>query len=184
MTDRDRDRVARCLRGDEDAFAALYRTHVGPVAAYFGRSGFGAADVDDLVQRTFVRAYRSLRTFDASRGTFGVWLAAIARNVARKRWRRRREPEHFDPELAEAVLPSPDDPGAVAADREAVAAVRACVEALPPDLARIVRLRYVEGRTTRGIAAAEGMAEATVRARLGEARDLVARCLKAKGVLP
>lgn len=183
MTDRDTASVGRCIEGDRNAFSALYRTYVGRVAAYFARSGFGPADVDDLVQRTFVRAYASLRTFDASRGTFGPWLGAIARNVARKRWRRRREPNLFDPELAEAVLPGPEDPGAVVEARETLVAVRGCVEELPPDLARMVRLRYVEGRTTRGIAAVEGMAEATVRARLEEARDLVARCLKAKGIL-
>ena len=51
------------------------------------------------------------------------------------------------------------------------------------DLGRIIRLRYVQGRTTRGIAAVTEMAEATVRSRLKEAVSLLESCLRDKGVL-
>jgi RNA polymerase sigma-70 factor (ECF subfamily) len=164
-------------------FDALYRTHVGRVVAYFERSGLAPADADDLAQQTFLRAFRGRATFDSARGSPQEWLAAIARNVARRHWRRRRDAGRFDPALAEDMWRAPMDPADSPETREEVRAVAECVEALPPDLIRIVRLRYVEGRTTRGMAEEIGMAEATVRLRLKEAHDLVARCLKAKGVL-
>ena len=66
--------------------------------------------------------------------------------------------------------------------REELAALRLCVDALPPDLARLVSLRYVEGLATRAIAETERMPEATVRLRLDEARAALERCLKSKGV--
>ncbi len=172
----------RCLEGDQAAFGSLYAAHAGAVMAYLLRSGFDQADAADLCQETFIRAFASLASFDASRGTLRGWLAAIARNAARKQWSRRKEGENFDPELAEETLATSDNPGERAAAREAIAAVRDCVNALPAELARIVRLRYIDGRTTRGVAAAAGIPEATVRLRLAQAHDLLAGCLREKGV--
>ena len=175
--------IERCLRGNQTSCSQLYSRYAGLVRAYLQRCGFGASDADDLTQEVFVRVFKSLKTFSPARGTFRQWLGAITRNVARKRWRRRPEPENFDPELAEEVFATHDNPGQTPEAREEVDAVRLCIKALPADLARIIRLRYVRGRTTRGIAAATEMAEATVRSRLKEAVTLLESCLRDKGVL-
>jgi len=175
--------VARARAGDQAACRLLYREHAGRTAAYLRRCGFASPDVEDLVQETFVRVFRSLGTFDAARGGLGPWLGAIARNVARRRWHRCAPPDSLDPDLAEAVFEAPAE-DAAGETREQLEALRGCLEALPPDLDRIVRLRYVEARSTRGIAQAERLPEATVRLRLDEARETLARCLKAKGVRP
>jgi RNA polymerase sigma-70 factor (ECF subfamily) len=162
----------------------LYAEHAGRVRAYLRRCGFGPADVDDLAQEVFLRAHKSRDTFDAARGTAGQWLAAIARNAARRRWDR-ASPATFDPALAEAALadPAADSIADSAAQRhEEIQALRQCIAALPPDLARIISLRYVDGRTTRAIAETERMAEATVRLRLSEAKAVLERCLRSKGV--
>ena len=183
MAGQDRELVERCLKGDQSACEALYAAHAGVVKAYFLRSGFPEAAADDLTQEAFVRAFGSLATFDADRGRIRAWLAAIARNVARREFSRRQEPQCFDPELAEETFAAPDNPGQAAEGREEARAVRECVDALPGELARIVGLRYVNGRTTRGIAAATGIPEATVRLRLGEAKEMLAECLQEKGLL-
>ena len=52
--------------------------------------GFGYAASEDLTQDVFLQANRSLKTFDPSRGGLRNWLYAIARNVARRQWSRRR----------------------------------------------------------------------------------------------
>jgi len=175
--------IRRALAGDAAAFACLYDLHVGRVRAYLRRCGFADADVDDLAQDVFVRAWRSLRTFDLSRPTAGPWLGAIARNVARRAWGRRARVVDFDPDLAEVVLAAADaDPRPRVESRESDAALGDCVDRLPPDLARLVRLRYVDGLTTRALAAAVDMAEATVRLRLDEAKRLLEKCLESKGM--
>jgi RNA polymerase sigma-70 factor (ECF subfamily) len=166
----------------DDDFDRLYADHLGRVRAYLGRCGFAGADVDDLAQEVFVRAFQSRHTFDPSRGPVGPWLGAIAHNVARRQWGRRAQPDLFDPSLAAEVFAAPENPGPTPEAQDALAALRACLETLPPDLRNIVRLRYVEGRTTRGVAEAARTAEATVRLRLDEAKTLLARCLKGKGV--
>ncbi len=183
MDDHDLQIVRLSLAGEQTGFEALYSNHAGRVMAYLLRSGFSRADAEDLTQETFIRAFKSLHTFDANRGRFGTWLATIARNVARKQWSRRKNPENFDPELAEEFLTSPDNPGATVAATEEIDAVGACVEFLPGELARIVRLRYVYALTTRTIAAEVSLPEATVRLRLKEAVDALRRCLEGKGFL-
>ncbi len=182
MNDDQRQLIARAAAGEGEAFEALHAAHAGRVRAYLLRSGFRPADADDLAQETFLRVFKSLSTFDAGRGSFASWLGTIARNVARRRWQRRRGPENFDPDLADEMFAAAADPAASPEAREEIGAVRACVDTLPADLSRLVRLRYVAGLTTRGIAADVGMPEATVRLRLAEAGELLCKCLTAKGI--
>jgi DNA-directed RNA polymerase specialized sigma24 family protein len=85
--------IAAVLAGEERAFTALMRRHKEDlyrfVRAYTGDAG----EAFDLVQETFVAAWRALRRFDARR-PFGVWLKRIALNKCRD-WRRRRAVRHF-----------------------------------------------------------------------------------------
>ena len=184
VDDQDAQLIRNCLlTGDLSAYEALYYTHAGRVAAYLLRSGFSKSDADDLTQESFVRAFKSLTTFDPRKGEFRAWLAKIARNVARNQWSRRKHPELFDSELAEQTFVAPSNPGDTPEAREECAAVEDCVERIAEPLGQLVRLRYVEGRTLRGIAAATKMPEATVRLRLKEALDMIQRCLSEKGIL-
>ncbi len=181
MGDNDAQLVRRCLAGESAAFERLHADHAGRVLAYFARSGFERHGAEDMTQETFIRAFRSLHTFDANRGRFAPWLAMIARNVARKHWGKRKQPENFDPELAEEMFSDSGNPGPDPAAKEEIVAVGECVNTLPADLARIVRLRYVNARTTRGIAAEVNLPESTVRLRLAEASAALRKCLKEKG---
>ena len=184
MDENEKQWIDGALAGNPAACGALYDANARWVTVYFLRCGFAVADAYDLVQETFMRAFRSLETFDPARGPFRPWLAAIARNAARRRWSARPRPENFDPELAEKVLTSPDaGPAGEAGRREEIDAVRQCVRTLPEDLQRVVRLRYVDGQTTRGIAAETRIAEATVRLRIEEARRRIEKCLRGKGVV-
>ncbi len=151
--------------------------------AYFLRSGFQASDADDLVQETFLRAYKSIRTFDPQRGRFGTWISTIARNVTRRRWGSRDGADSYDPEIAAEVFEADLDRRGDPQWRERMDAVSDCVGELPDELHRVVRLRYVDGLTTRAIAAETGLAEATVRLRLKESQALIQNCLRIKGIV-
>ena len=181
MGDWDRQLVDRAVGGDQQAMAALHGRHAPAVQAYFMRSGFALADAQDLTQETFLRAFRALGTFDAERAGLRTWLGAIARNLARQRWRRGRPAEGYDGELAAETLADEPNPAESPEAREELAALRECIAQLPDGLGRVVRLRYVEARTTRGIAGEMDLPEATVRLRLDEARGALQRCMRGKG---
>lgn len=173
--------IARCLGGDDAAAHQLHQAHARWVLTYFLRNGFERGLAEDLTQETFLSAFRSLRTFDPQRGQFGTWLSAIARNAARKHWRRRQN-EQFDSELAEAVLADAAEPPSPQCQEE-LDALGDCVGRLDDEHARLVRLRFVDGLTTRSIAAATGLAESTVRLKLGAAMRALETCLRKKGFM-
>ena len=175
--------ISRSLAGEESACRQLYQGHAGMVAGYFRRSGFDSSLAADLTQETFVRVFSSLGGYDQARGAFGAWLSAIARNVARKYWRRRTVTNTFDPELADAMFAVPAEASSTPEQREEMSAVADCVSRLDEQLGELIRLRYVRGMTTRGIASEAGMSESTVRSRLGEALDCIERCLQGKGIV-
>ena len=173
--------ITRGRAGDHAALEALHSAHAPRIKAYALRSGFRTADADDLTQETFLLAFRALDTFDCDRGDFAPWINTIARNIARKRF---GEPNtlQFDPELAAEVLATRANPGDPPEIREQIDALSVCIKGLDPELAEVIRLRYVDGQTTRGIADVSGISEATVRLRLKDAAVLLEQCLKKKGV--
>lgn len=173
--------IGRCLAGEAAAFRQMHDEQAGRVVAYFLRSGFSPADADDLRQEVFLRAFKSLRSFDDLRGSLGGWLAAIARNVARRHWQQSSMDGQFDAELAEETLRDPAGPPDLTAQEE-IEALKGCIDKLPAEFARLVSLRYVDGLTTRGVAARIGWPEATVRLRLAEAKEMLTECLKKKGI--
>lgn len=182
MNGNELELISRCLVGEAAAFRNLHSAYAGRVKACFLRFGYSSADADDRTQEVFIRVFRSLRTYDPARGSFCDWLATVARNVARKHSRRRADPGSFDPQLADEVFAAPGNPVESPEAREEIRALIGCIRILPPDLVLVIRLRYVEGRTTRGIAAATGLSEPTVRVRLDEARSRLGECLREKGV--
>jgi RNA polymerase sigma-70 factor (ECF subfamily) len=81
----DADLIQQCLRGQRSAFQALYRRYQGPVRGTLFQL-CGAAELDDLVQEVFLRAWKGLPKFRQS-AQFSTWLYRIAWNVATDRRR-------------------------------------------------------------------------------------------------
>lgn len=71
--------VAQVLGGDRDAFRLLVERHSGSIFRVAYRMTGSQADSEELVQETFLRAYKSLGSFEL-RANFGTWLYRIAMN--------------------------------------------------------------------------------------------------------
>lgn len=93
----DADTVAQAREGDDTAFQALVERHSRAVFRVAYRITGRVEDAEDVVQETFLRAYRQLDRFEA-RSNFGTWLHRIAANCAvdllRRRPRREMTEEH------------------------------------------------------------------------------------------
>jgi len=72
--------------GDPEARRELVVRHQAAVLALAAQLTPGPADRDDIAQEVFVRALSRLESFDASRGSFRTWLAAIALGLLRLGW--------------------------------------------------------------------------------------------------
>ncbi|HYN22665.1 MAG TPA: sigma-70 family RNA polymerase sigma factor, partial [Thermoanaerobaculia bacterium] len=79
--DTDAQLVASALAGSQEAFRELVVRFERPVYSLIARMVQDPAMAEDLAQESFVKAYRSLRTYDASR-KLSSWLFKIAHNTA------------------------------------------------------------------------------------------------------
>jgi RNA polymerase sigma-70 factor (ECF subfamily) len=105
MQDADAALVERAKRGDTDAFRVLVERHSRNVFALAFRMTGNEFDAEDVVQETFLRAFRQLQYYE-SRASFGTWLYRIASNYALDliRSRRRHETSPKADEDAREVL--------------------------------------------------------------------------------
>jgi RNA polymerase sigma-70 factor (ECF subfamily) len=159
--------IEAATRGDEDAMRSLFEAYHRRLWRITYRIVGDYDAAHDVVQETFVRAFRNLRQFRAS-GPFEAWLTRIAINAARdasKAERRRNRRQSSLVPLAEPeALPQVSDP-------HLEERVRAAVLRLP-ESARVVLLMHdVEGFTHEQIAATLDIAAGSSRARLSRARS-------------
>ena len=165
--------VRRAQAGDADAFAALYRAHVGRVHAVCLRLEGDSAAAEERTQDVFVRAWDRLPSF-RHESAFGTWLHRLAVNVVlahrRTEWRRDlRVKVVEEPELYEAPR-SATDPG-TRLDLDAA------MVALPPGARAVFVLHDIEGYGHAEIAEMTGIAVGTSKAQLFRARRLLRKAL-------
>ena len=138
--------VTKARLGDADAFRVLVERHSRPLFRVAFRMTGNQQDAEDVVQESFLRAWRQLGKFD-ERASFGTWLYRIATNcsldVMRSRKRRSALSEAEDPALA---LPSGDpSPERVAMSGEVRERVAEAMDGLSASERTAFVLRHFEG---------------------------------------
>jgi RNA polymerase sigma-70 factor, ECF subfamily len=165
--------IARVAAGDDGALHELFRRHA-PWLAIRLRSVLPACDVEDVLQETFIAAWRGAGAYRPA-GVAGGWLWGIGRRQAALLLRRR------GPATAElAVLAAIDqrDPADIAIARtELDAAVATLGPAGGPER-EAWRLLYVEDRPVAEVARLTGVPEGTVKSRAHRARRMLRAALR------
>jgi len=168
----DGDLVAQAKAGDRGAFGQLVLRHQRRVFALGLRWFRNADDADDLVQETFVRAWRALDRFDETR-PFAPWLITIAVNRAKTMAGRVRPSEELD----ESILWAGPSPAEDAERARLESEVQNAMRALPQEQRVVLHLRAVESMSYREIAEALEIPMGTVMSRLARAREEMKRKL-------
>lgn len=146
-----------------------------------------AADAEDLVQDSLVRAYRAIDRFDGRHPR--AWLLTILRNTHINRNRRRRPELLRDPDTQlERAEQSPEDDERSRPDRfidfEFDAAVEDALDSLSPTFREIVELVDIDGLSYAEAAAVINAPVGTVMSRLHRARKKIREHLRRAGVAP
>ena len=152
-TPSDHELAAAYRAGDETAAAELVRRHASALGRYLYSSGAVPDEIDDLVQEVLFRAFRRL---DGWRGeaSFRSWLFAIAGNVLRDEFRRRKGRRVLS--LDDRDVPDRADPYADLVASEAEEGLRRGIARLPRLQREVFLLRVQQGSSYDEIAAALG----------------------------
>jgi RNA polymerase sigma-70 factor (ECF subfamily) len=170
----DDELVGAIAGGDDGALRELFSRHAPWLAARL-RAVLPAADVEDVLQETFVAAWRGAAGYRL--GGVGGWLWGIARRQAALWLRRRGHPELLLPALVAAGQGQPVDPTDAAVSRAALADA---VEVLGPagsPQREMWRLLYVEDRPVAEVAELMGVPQGTVKSRAYQIRRLMRAAL-------
>ena len=180
----DVELTRRALAGDAEAFDALVVRHQDKVYGLARRLTGSRADAEEVVQETFLRAYRKLGSFRGE-AQFSTWIYRFATNAAlMQRRRNRRRPttslDDYGPRFDREGRHARDVDHARAAradeliDRERLArSARAALQRLPDPYRVPFVLRDLEEMTTAEVAGVLQMSEALVRQRVHRARLLL-----------
>ena len=171
--------IAALAHGDDTALRELFTRHAPWLAARL-RAILPAADVEDVLQESFLAVWRGARRYRPE-GSAGGWLWGITRRQAAL-WLRRRGPDAV-PLAALDALACPggqpaDDPAEAAVSRAELAAA---VRALGPEgstAQEVWRLMYLEDRPVTEVAGLLGVPEGTVKSRAHRVRQLMRAVLQ------
>ncbi len=188
MSERDVDQllVERAQRGDKHAFELLVAKYQRKLVRLISRIVRDAAEVEDVAQEAFIKAYRALPQFRGE-SAFYTWLYRIGVNTAKNflvaQGRRAPTSTEKDAEEAETFedagqLRDINTPESILMSRQVAMTVNAAMAKLPEELRTAITLREVEGMSYDEIAELMSCPIGTVRSRIFRAREAIATDLR------
>jgi RNA polymerase sigma-70 factor (ECF subfamily) len=182
--DTDQQLVARVQKGDQRAFDLLVLKHQHKIMSLISRYVHDMAEVQDVAQETFIKAYRALKNFRGD-SQFYTWLYRIAVNTAKNHLvsQGRRPPaQDVDVDDAEHIgasgsLKDIATPERLIARDELKAVVFEAIEQLPDELRTAITLRELEGMSYDEISEVMDCPIGTVRSRIFRARESIDKAM-------
>ena len=171
--------VELAQRGDTEAFGQLYDHYITGIFRFiYARVGTTQL-AEDLAAETFLRALRSLHTFQWRGKDFGAWLTVIARNLTNDHYKARRTRSEFSSD----ALPERPDPGR-GPEEDTLASLSneellEAVASLPTDQRDCVLMRFVQELSIAETAQVLGRSEGAIKQLQLRAVRSLAKVLKA-----
>jgi RNA polymerase sigma-70 factor (ECF subfamily) len=182
----DQALVERAQAGDQRAFGMLVEKYQRKLARLLSRMMRDQAEIEDVVQESFIKAYRALPNFRGD-SAFYTWLYRIGINTAKnhlvamgRRPQVARDVEIEDAENFEDAdeLRTMETPESEMMSKEIAQTVNDTVMALPDELRTAITLREIEGLSYEEIATLMSCPIGTVRSRIFRAREMIALKLR------
>ncbi len=181
--------VRRCQGGDAAAWEDIVRQFNRRIYNICYRFTGSGDDAEDLTQEVFIRVYRTLDSYDTSRGSFLTWVTTLTRNMLVDHFRKSKYDRVTD-SLDAAPSADPDAPtmGEQLADAgptpdqrlhsgETQQLVQEALQKLSPELREAVILRDLQDLDYKEIAEVLKVPEGTVKSRINRGRTELGRLL-------
>ncbi len=182
----DHELVLRAQRGDKRAFGLLVDKYQRKLARLLSRMIRDQSEIEDVVQESFIKAYRALPNFRGD-SAFYTWLYRIGINTAKNYLVSlgRRPTVSTDIEIEDAEnfedgdeLRTLETPESSMMTKQIAKTVNDTVESLPEELRTAITLREIEGLSYEEIAQIMACPIGTVRSRIFRARETIALKLR------
>ncbi len=185
VNETDQQLVERAQKGDNRAFDLLVNKYQHKILGLISRYVHDHAEVQDVAQEAFIKAYRALPNFRAE-SAFYTWMYRIAINTAKNHLvSRGRRPPGTDLDIGDAEvldqsgrLADVETPEAAMARDELEKVVFDAIEKLPEDLRTAITLREFDGLSYEDIAEVMQCPVGTVRSRIFRARESVDKAIQ------
>jgi RNA polymerase sigma-70 factor (ECF subfamily) len=181
----DYQTIQDALRGDNRAYRRLMDKYHDAIFSFIFRMVHDRAQVEDLTQEAFIKAFASLKNFNEE-FAFSTWLYKIATNNCIDYIRKRKLQMYsidkpVESRDSEYVFELPDD--SYEADRDVIAdqrsvLLRDAIDRLPEKYRRVILLRHTEEKSYEEIARMLKLPIGTVKAHIFRARELLYRQLR------
>ena len=182
--------VRRCIVGDAAAWEEIVQRYNRRIFNICYRFAGSTDDAEDLAQEVFIKMYRTLPSYDSSKGALATWITTITRNLLVDRFLKTKQDrvtdsldtsssDHEDAQpLSEQIPDQSAPPDAHVRSREVGETVQAALGKLSPELREAVILRDLQDMDYREIAAVLKVPEGTVKSRINRGRAELARLLQ------
>jgi len=182
--------VRRCIGGDASAWEEIVQRYHRRIYNICYRFAGTSDDAQDLTQEVFIKMFRTLNTYDVSKGAFMTWVTTITRNLLVDHFRKTKQDritdsldtppsEHEDAQpIGEQIADGSRPPDAQVQGREMRETVHRALQKLSPELREAVILRDLQDMDYREIAVALKVPEGTVKSRINRGRAELARLLQ------
>lgn len=173
--------VARAKEGDQEAFRTLVERHSRSLFSLAYRLMGNEQDAEDVVQETFLRAYKQIQRYDG-RASFYTWIYRIAANYAldllrARKTMGRKNDEEADPVLANVAAPDLGADRAVYASQVQTKIESAMAELTPQERTAFV-MRHFEGQSIDDIGNVLGIGESATKNSIFRAVQKLRRALE------
>ena len=167
----DHQLIAQMATGDRDALGVLFDRHHQALHGFLSRA-YGArdAEIDDLVQTTFLEAFRAAPRFRAS-SSARTWLFAIGGNLVKMHRRATQRRERALERFADVPAHVGSGPDTKLADQRALARLAAALDEVPHDLRVAYAMCVIEDVPADEAARALGVPRGTIWRRVHDARQ-------------
>lgn len=175
--------IGRALAGDQAGYAELYDRFAASLYRLCFSLLMNEQDAEDILQESFLYAFKNLHRFDSRKASLKTWLYTIAVSRCRNTYRRKR---FLTVDISqwlgfELRAPDAEAPETAVIRRDAAESIQKALTELSPRLREAIVLRYGQGLTYREIAEVMGCPQKTAESRVRLGHQRMRRTLQSDG---
>lgn len=174
----ERQRIRQILDGNRGGFAWFVNTYSQQVLDFTSRMVADEEDAKELAQDAFVKAYRSLATFEGH-ASFGTWICRIAYHESLNHLKRKKAYRVEIDDVPQASDEVADEELSTGRE-DRILLMEEALDDLPPDERMLIHLYYYEDRPLRDIAYMMDAEPNTLATRLHRIRKKLSRIIRQK----